>query len=164
MGLNVPPLLQPDAALGRRPEPVPVLQHVLVKLTVRQQAVGNPQVPALFLQLLEVLQVVDPILIVFKLNLALEVVLVYRGFQRLQVRFQILLNRFFNQPVVVALVKEEYQQASRDQPEGNPGWALPVHGVFGGDNQHGPSQFIIICLLRGAFYHSMASFSRCNES
>ena len=143
--LNRRALLQPKVALGRGPDQIPVLLQILVKLTIQQQRHRLPEFFLIFLKLLEFLQLQNPLLAAFELDFPLQVVFVGGGLQGQQIALQIVFQCGFELAVVSALVEQKDQQAGHDQAQGYPGWAFPVYGILGRNNQHGRSQFIIIC-------------------
>ena len=121
------------------------MQQVLVELPVHHQVDGQPEVLVLFPELLKLLELVDPALFALELYLPLQVILVDRRLQLMKIGSQVLFNGLLEFAAVIPLVEQKNQQAGQDQAKSDPGRAFPVNGVFGGDNQHGRSQFIIIC-------------------
>ena len=138
-------LLRPLVALGYRPDQVTIVLQVLVIIPVKQQ--GN-RLPALFILLpqgLEFLKLQHTLLVAFEADFPLQVVFVGGGFQCQQVAIEVLLDGCVQLAVVCSLIEQEHHDTGHHQARGYPGWAFPVDGVLGGDNQHGRSQFIIIC-------------------
>jgi len=144
-GLYVGPDSRPAIPVRRRPDQVLIGQQIVVELPVHQQAGSLPEFLVIVLQLLELVELLHPVSVAVPQDQPFQVILIGGCLQCQQVRIQILLHRLIQLAIVTTLIKQENQNTHQHQPEGYPGRAFPVNRVLSGNNQHGESQFIIIC-------------------